>query len=301
MVSVFGIASMLMVSGGMVCLGDVQVNDFESDQIGVFPGGSWVDIEQRVVSNPTPAPTMLVIETTGVDGNHTLAAQSVQAEGTSGMFVEIEDAPSHRFEIDLRVDSPTQTNSWAMAVGLIQDVGRGDVNLNTQAVVYTWFDRRMYLYVTQGQDIPGTVNLRLPNFQYEIGTWYRVVIDADGRNGVITATVLDGGTGAELTSRTHTATQWVIDRGRFDAYAVFDGEPNSAPGGLQATIDNVMYEPVFNCPVDFTGDGALDFFDVSGFLTAYLAADPRADFSGDGSFNFFDVSLFLAFYAAGCP
>ena len=188
-----------------------------------------------------------------------------------------------------------------MAVGLIQDVGRGDVNFNTQAVVYTWVDRRMYLYVTQGQDIPGTVNLRLPDFQYEIGTWYRVMIDADGRNGVIKATVLDGVTGAELTTRTHTAAQWVIERGRFDAYAVFDGEPNSAQVGLQATVDNVSYQPVFSCPADFTADGALNFFDVSAFLTAYNAQDLSADLSEDGLLNFFDVSLFLGLYSAGCP
>lgn len=301
MVCAFGVVSVLSVSCGLVYLGDEQVNDFESDQLGVFPGGAWVDIEERVVNNPTPAPTMLVIETTGADGSPTRAAQSVQVPGTNGMFVEIEDAPSHHFEIDLRVDSPTQGNSWAMAVGLIKDVGRGDVNLNTQAVVYTWFDRRMYLYVTQGQDIPGTVNLRLPNFLYEIGTWYRVVIDADARNGVITATVLDGATGAELTTRTHTATQWNIERGRFDAYAVFDGEPSGATSGVQATVDNVLYSPVFNCPVDFTADGELSFFDVSAFLTAYNAQDLSADLSADGVLNFFDISLFLGLYSAGCP
>lgn len=299
-VSISAIAA-LAFTRGLVCLGGVQVSDFESDQVGVFPGGSWVDIEERVVNNPTPSPTMLVVETTGADGNPTRAAQSVRAEGTSGMFVEIDDAPSHHLEVDLRVDSPVQQGSWAMAVGLIQDVGRGDVNLNTQAVVYTWFDRHMYLYLTQGLDIPGTVNLPLPDFQYEVGVWYRVLIDADGRDGVITATVLDGATGAQLTTRTHTAANWVIERGRFDAYAVFDGEPRSAPGGVQATVDNVLYEPVFRCPADFTGDGALNFFDVSGFLSAFWAGDPAADFSGDGAFNFFDVSLFLGLYAEGCP
>lgn len=301
MISTISIAGVLALSNGLSCLGDLEVSDFESDKIGVFPGNAWVDIEERVENNPTPAPTMLVIETTGKDGNPTLAAQSGVAAGTNGMFIPIEDAPAHRFEIDLRVDSPTQVNSWAMAVGLIQDIGRGDVNLNTQAVVYTWFDRRMYLFVTQGLDIPGTVNLRLPNFQYDIGTWYRVVIEADGRNGVITATVHDGATGEELTTRTHNASQWNIERGRFDAFAMFDGEPAAATNGVQATVDNVFYEPVFNCPVDFTADGQLNFFDVSAFISAYLAQDESADFSGDGIFNFFDISLFLGFYSAGCP
>lgn len=55
------------------------------------------------------------------------------------------------------------------------------------------------------------------------------------------------------------------------------------------------------CTPDVTGDGSLDFFDVSAFLTAYAANDPAADFNADGSFNFFDVSAFLVAYLAGCP
>ena len=56
-----------------------------------------------------------------------------------------------------------------------------------------------------------------------------------------------------------------------------------------------------NCPADLTGDGELNFFDVSAFLSAYSSNDPVADFTKDGEFNFFDVSAFLAAYGAGCP
>jgi hypothetical protein len=55
------------------------------------------------------------------------------------------------------------------------------------------------------------------------------------------------------------------------------------------------------CPADLTGDGNLDFFDVSAFLNGYNAMDPVADFTGDGVFDFFDVSAFLNAYNAGCP
>ncbi len=54
------------------------------------------------------------------------------------------------------------------------------------------------------------------------------------------------------------------------------------------------------CAVDFTGDGTLNFFDVSRFLTLYLAHHPQADLSGDGAFNFFDVSGFLVGFTGGC-
>ncbi|MCA9276507.1 MAG: hypothetical protein KDA29_10820 [Phycisphaerales bacterium] len=55
------------------------------------------------------------------------------------------------------------------------------------------------------------------------------------------------------------------------------------------------------CPADLTGDGALDFFDVSAFLNAYNAMNPIADLTGDGNFDFFDVSAFLNAFSAGCP
>lgn len=55
------------------------------------------------------------------------------------------------------------------------------------------------------------------------------------------------------------------------------------------------------CPADLTGDGVLNFFDVSAFLSAYTANDPVADFTDDGVWNFFDVSAFLGAFADGCP
>ena len=55
------------------------------------------------------------------------------------------------------------------------------------------------------------------------------------------------------------------------------------------------------CLADLTGDGNLDFFDVSAFLSAFSASNPAADFTGDGLFNFFDVSAFLSAFSAGCP
>jgi len=52
---------------------------------------------------------------------------------------------------------------------------------------------------------------------------------------------------------------------------------------------------------DLTGDGILDFFDISAFLTAFGNQDPVADFTGDGAFDFFDISAFLSVFSAGCP
>lgn len=55
------------------------------------------------------------------------------------------------------------------------------------------------------------------------------------------------------------------------------------------------------CAADMNGDGTLNFFDVSGFLSAFNKMSPSADFDGNMSFNFFDVSAFLEAYSMGCP
>lgn len=74
-----------------------------------------------------------------------------------------------------------------------------------------------------------------------------------------------------------------------------DGNESFDDSDLSFTINGT------SCVADLTGDGVLDFFDVSAFLNAYTAMDPGADLTGDGVFDFFDVSAFLNAYSAGCP
>ncbi len=70
-------------------------------------------------------------------------------------------------------------------------------------------------------------------------------------------------------------------------------------GSAQYTLSERLTRAA--CGVDWNNDGSLNFFDVSGFLVDYAAADARADMNQDGQHNFFDVSEFLAAYNAGCP
>ncbi len=80
-----------------------------------------------------------------------------------------------------------------------------------------------------------------------------------------------------------------------------DTRPDLALGYAGDTCIRVFFAPAPSCPADLTGDGNLDFFDISAFLNAFSAQDPAADFTGDGNFDFFDVSAFLNAFNAGCP
>ena len=69
--------------------------------------------------------------------------------------------------------------------------------------------------------------------------------------------------------------------------------------GWQTYIDS--FTIAADCAPDFNGDGVLNFFDISAFLSAFNASDPSADINGDGAFNFFDISSYLTLFSAGCP
>ena len=72
-------------------------------------------------------------------------------------------------------------------------------------------------------------------------------------------------------------------------------------GYISATTINFTTLGTSVCLADLTGDGLLNFFDISLFLQAFNAHDLTADFNGDELFNFFDISAFLVEYSAGCP
>lgn len=70
---------------------------------------------------------------------------------------------------------------------------------------------------------------------------------------------------------------------------------------VEAGVDDLRIESI-GCasnPADLNGDGELNFFDVSVFLSAYNSGDLIADFNGDGILSFFDVSSFLGFFNQG--
>ncbi|MGJ8636804.1 MAG: choice-of-anchor B family protein [Phycisphaerales bacterium] len=80
------------------------------------------------------------------------------------------------------------------------------------------------------------------------------------------------------------------------------GEGSVVEAGVDAVkIELASCVDAPDCIADINGDGVLDFFDISAFLTAFGAQDPSADFSGDGAFDFFDISGFLTAFSAGCP
>ncbi len=77
--------------------------------------------------------------------------------------------------------------------------------------------------------------------------------------------------------------------------------PNNQEGFPPVEPGDIALAPAAACAADLTGDGLLNFFDISAFLSAFSVQDPDADFTGDGLYDFFDVSAYLSAFSAGCP
>lgn len=127
-------------------------------------------------------------------------------------------------------------------------------------------------------------------FEGQVGTGYSYLFDVTTATQIRTLIPSDG------TELNFFGNSIAIDNAVIAVGAIFDAE-NGVDSG-SAYVFNVN---AISCPADLTGDGMLNFFDVSAFLAAFASQNPIADFNNDGFFNFFDVSAFLAAFSAGCP
>lgn len=86
-----------------------------------------------------------------------------------------------------------------------------------------------------------------------------------------------------------------------DGDGIFEGDDEFTPWGGFYMILLALEggEPV--CPGDFDGSGAIDIFDLLGFIDAYNSGTPAADFDGSGAVDIFDLLGYIDAYTAGCP
>lgn len=108
---------------------------------------------------------------------------------------------------------------------------------------------------------------------------------------------LDGDRDIDLADRTLMGAQLnpSLNPDDFNIAADLDGD-------LDADADDLALFADIVCLPDYAAPfGQLNFFDVSGFITLFSAADPAADIAAPfGDLNFFDVSAFIQAYTQGC-
>lgn len=235
---------LVLVCCASTCLGTPWFEGFQSAAPGTFPGGRWRDMGQSAVPMPT-LPTGEVINTLGPAGDPTRAFQVFQRQSTSqGIITDIDLAPRHRLEADLRVDinpSPIRFGNWTAGMGFFQEEDPAtDINFEPQGVVYVYASRWWFYGAT---NLGGPTNLEIGPAPVRRGEWYHIAIDVNTLTGAFDIEVLDAA-GATLIDRTITIAGFDPSRGQYNRVAIFDGEYAAGavtPG--QFTADNIRYVP----------------------------------------------------------
>lgn len=70
--------------------------------------------------------------------------------------------------------------------------------------------------------------------------------------------------------------------------------------GMRGTI-NISAPPPPACPGDATGDGSVDFADITAVLTNWEGPGPAGDADHDGDVEFADITAVLTSFAVACP
>jgi len=227
------------------------IDDFESYEIGAFPGGSWHDASDHI-DNPTiPSPSASVIQTTNASGNQTQAVQ-IHGDGigtSGGIAMSVEHSMIQRFETDIRIDQTGNGSypNWTYAAGFFQETDQNDLISMPQAVVYSLNNSQAFrLYIHNADGNGGLIrDLSLGAARYELDTWYRIVMEVNTDTGEFLTTIVNLESDEEVINRTLNVDGWNSDFAQYDLISVNDGEYGNNPGTLGniATIDNVNYVP----------------------------------------------------------
>ncbi|PCI10015.1 hypothetical protein COB72_04530 [bacterium] len=203
----------------------------------------------------------------------------------------------------------TQTGPsiYEVDAGVTFDIG----NFGSQSFLFTWIDKSGFFEFVIDPTLILTAG---ETYSFNADTGFHPFIIADGELLPVQGT--DGSYFRTTTSGT------VLDDATLVPIADFTSDPDGTDpivwditeaevgdywytcriaGHLDMTGRIQVVSGAAACPADLTGDGMLNFFDVSAFLSAFASGDLAADFTGDGMLNFFDVSAFLSAFAAGCP
>ena len=83
----------------------------------------------------------------------------------------------------------------------------------------------------------------------------------------------------------------------FDGHYLIPDTRESATGGISINV-----RAISDCPYDLNGDGSLNFFDISDYMTLFNASDLQADYALPyGVLDIDDINHYLALHGSGCP
>jgi len=251
---------------------------FETDTIGTFAQGPWLDLS--AFPDPNPATSSKVVATTDALGAATNALAFPDAlELTTGIYLPVPQSGRYRISAHVRIDrysdgAISETAEWPVAVGITQLEPGPDAYASGGVQVYaSSFTQEWRLFVAPADRVlSADIPLGLPAV---IGTWYAIDLDVDAITGTFKTTITDIATSAVLLDRTDVMKGWTPALDTLNALVVLDGEnlDNGVPFSTipnLAVVDNITYELGFDSPCapeplqgDLDGDNDVDAGDLA--------------------------------------
>lgn len=230
------------------------------------------------------------------DGSHDMVAVG----GGSGLWVRFNDGAGNFGEI---LTYATGSDPASVVVGDITLDGYSDVVVGTGSDAISIFtnvgDGSLVWTGIVYRGITNPLSVSLVDFDGDL-VLDVIAVDPEEDSVVV---YRNSGDGSLLPPRYFVTGQRPssVESGDFNG----DGIKDIAVANEQGRTVSVMLGRDIDrpCPSDLAEPfGALNFFDVLAYLTAFNNADPAADLAAPtGTLNFFDVLAYLTAFNAGCP
>jgi hypothetical protein len=216
------------------------VDDFEGYALGSFPSPTWSDVGS-VQNNGQTLPSARVVSTTNAFGAATQAVAINDQLGSSrGIYAATDVGRFYSLAADIRVDrysanSQGTTQDWAMQLTFAHS-GVGGFDGTPQAGIYaSALTQGWRLFLIGEQNLFADIDLGLAA---QVGTWYRVSLDADALTGAFHTRIFDVLSNTLLLDNTQTLGGWTPGEAHWDSIAFFGGDLSGTTPD-QAVVDNV--------------------------------------------------------------
>ena len=201
-------------------------DNFESYTVGTFPSPTWSDVG-AVFNNGQILPSATVVSTTDAFGNATKAvAIRDQVTNSRGIFAPTSIGRFYSLAADLRVDryadnSQAPPSDWAMQLTFAHN-GVASYDFTPQAGIYaSSLTKGWRLFLIGELGLGADIDLGVAA---DVGTWYKVSLDADALTGTFHTQIFDVLSGIQLLDNTQAITGWTPAEANWDSIAFFGGE-----------------------------------------------------------------------------
>ncbi|MGV6814056.1 MAG: GC-type dockerin domain-anchored protein [Phycisphaerales bacterium] len=262
---------------------------------GTFTGGAWAaDLFTHPGSPDHLFRNQWYYRTQSQIMEHQLSSDNNTAEGAVGSdgFIEWSES-GFNFRLDVSIESASLSEPTAQVLQAMSVTNTTDQIQSIHLFNYSDFEFGGFLSSNFASRDAYGIEVTKPGIAGTVGRMESGAMGVQPSHWQVddSFVILDQLDDAFVTTLTDSNNQ-TFD----DTTAVLEFIVTVEPGETVVVGDSLQ---VVQSPfsADLTGDGVVNFFDVSLFLSQFAIGQREADFTNDGLFNFFDITAFVSAYS----